>query len=135
MEWYYVDAQNEQVGPFDEDDMAAMIAGSKVAPETLVWRDGFPDWVPARSVPEFTMLFQDYGEQATMIGGMTFAQGGFQTDVQAPSYAVKSEDESAIGGSKARSGGPRQDGHQNPSQSPGFFGVVQGWFQKLFGRR
>jgi hypothetical protein len=37
------------------------------------------------------MLFQDHGEQATMIGGMTFAQGGYHTDVRPPAYAVRSE--------------------------------------------
>jgi hypothetical protein len=101
MDWFYVDEKNEQTGPLDEDDMAAMISGAKISPHTLVWKEGYPDWVPARSVAEFNGLFLDNGEQATMIGGMTFARGGFHTDVQAPAYAVRSEDPSTPPGFKA----------------------------------
>jgi hypothetical protein len=103
-----VDANNEQVGPHDEDDMAALIAGGKVAAETLVWKEGLPDWIPAQNATEFSMLFEDYGEQATMIGGVTYAQGGFQTNVAPPPYARDEKAPSrgsSSNGSTARSAG------------------------------
>lgn len=124
MNWFYVDSKNEQVGPYDEDDMAALIAGTKVAPDTLVWREGYPDWMPARSVQEFSMLFEDYGEQATMVGGMTFSQGAFQTDVQAPSYAAPS--------SKSDGGSDHGSMYSRTTQGNGWVDRFTAWVKRLF---
>jgi hypothetical protein len=124
MNWFYVDAKNEQVGPYDEDDMAALISGSKVAPDTLVWKEGYPDWVPARSVQEFSMLFEDYGEQATMIGGVTFSQGAFTTDVQAPAYAAASQKQETKSGAST--------GSRPTGSSHSVWANALAWIRSLF---
>jgi hypothetical protein len=129
MDWFYVDVDEQQIGPHDEDDMAAMIAGGKIMPETLVWTEGYPDWVAARSVTEFSPLFVDYGDQATMVGGMTLPQGFYETPVQAPEYVLRHEN------------GPapvKKADKQGTGSTPGFFGILQRimqFFGSLGGKR
>ncbi len=47
--WYYV-VDGAQVGPVELADLRAAVATGKVGPADLVWQDGTPDWVPARTV-------------------------------------------------------------------------------------
>jgi hypothetical protein len=49
-EWYYF-VNNTQVGPVPLDELKAAVASGKLAPTDLVWQDGTPDWVAARTVP------------------------------------------------------------------------------------
>lgn len=48
MNWYYVDAAGQQVGPVDDTGMDALIANGLINAETLIWREGMPNWQPAR---------------------------------------------------------------------------------------
>lgn len=45
MNWYYVDA-GRQAGPVDDAGLYALAAAGKLTNETLVWREGMPDWRP-----------------------------------------------------------------------------------------
>ena len=49
--WYYAQ-NNQQLGPVKLDALRQMVAGGQVAPADLVWTQGMPQWLPARSVPE-----------------------------------------------------------------------------------
>lgn len=55
-QWYYGKGQ-ERAGPFGDAELHGFIASGRVAPETLVWRDGFAAWTPAARVPELTTAF------------------------------------------------------------------------------
>ncbi len=50
-EWYY--ALNERrMGPCDWDQLQSMFQAGELPPETLVWREGMPRWVPAANIPD-----------------------------------------------------------------------------------
>ena len=48
--WYYV-VNGSQVGPVTLAGLQAATAAGRVGPTDLVWQDGTPDWVAARTVP------------------------------------------------------------------------------------
>lgn len=51
--WYYAGRDNQRHGPVDDTTLAAALARGEVHDATLVWREGYPDWVPlARARPE-----------------------------------------------------------------------------------
>ncbi|MFC4011561.1 SPFH domain-containing protein [Nonomuraea purpurea] len=52
---WFLGVDGEQRGPFDDADLPA--AG--LTPDTLVWRSGMPQWLPARDVPELATLLRD----------------------------------------------------------------------------
>src|SRR4051812_14865731 len=45
MEWFYVEA-GQRVGPLSSEQFDAAAASGKIAPQTLVWKDGMPEWQP-----------------------------------------------------------------------------------------
>jgi GYF domain 2 len=45
-EWYYAD-QGQQCGPVTFIDLQALAAEGRLRPSDLVWKSGWPDWVPA----------------------------------------------------------------------------------------
>lgn len=49
MNWYYVE-QGKQAGPVDEAQFAQLCASGQIREETLVWREGMPNWQPCRDV-------------------------------------------------------------------------------------
>jgi uncharacterized membrane protein len=50
--WHYV--QNGQAcGPIDTPALQALLQNGSLGPDALVWKQGLPDWVPARSVAGF----------------------------------------------------------------------------------
>lgn len=52
-QWYYGD-NGQQTGPVDEDTVRSAIAAGQLTPQTLVWREGMPNWLPLQQVPELT---------------------------------------------------------------------------------
>ncbi|HKB05569.1 MAG TPA: GYF domain-containing protein [Gemmataceae bacterium] len=48
-EWFYSDGANRQ-GPVTEDDLKRRAADGLLKPDDLVWKNGMPDWVEARTV-------------------------------------------------------------------------------------
>jgi uncharacterized RDD family membrane protein YckC/type II secretory pathway pseudopilin PulG len=44
--WYYVDAGHNRQGPVSGEDLAVAFRQGRVNRDTLVWRDGLPQWVP-----------------------------------------------------------------------------------------
>ena len=53
MNWYYVDA-GQQAGPVDDAQLEALVQSGKIQPETLVWREGMPNWSAYRQVAPAT---------------------------------------------------------------------------------
>lgn len=49
-DWFYSVADTRQ-GPVTEDDLKRLAATGQLKPSDLVWQDGMPDWVEARTVP------------------------------------------------------------------------------------
>lgn len=49
MQWYYASADQQQ-GPVSQDELEALARAGTVTPETLVWRDGLPNWVAYSTV-------------------------------------------------------------------------------------
>jgi GYF domain 2 len=49
--WYYAGREG-QVGPLTLAELRDALANIPKAQQVFVWRDGFPDWQPASSVPE-----------------------------------------------------------------------------------
>ncbi len=47
--WYYV-RNGTQTGPVSFDELKSAAAAGQLAPIDLVWQEGTPDWVPARTV-------------------------------------------------------------------------------------
>src|SRR5262245_16691575 len=47
--WYYV-RDGAQTGPVSFDELKVVAASGQIAAGDLVWQEGTPDWVPARSV-------------------------------------------------------------------------------------
>jgi uncharacterized RDD family membrane protein YckC len=45
MNWYYVD-QGQQAGPIDDSQLQALLQQGKIQADTLVWKEGMPDWQP-----------------------------------------------------------------------------------------
>ncbi len=53
MNWFYA-YQGQRAGPVDDDEFARLVGNGTVADQTLVWRNGMPDWMPfaqARAIP------------------------------------------------------------------------------------
>lgn len=45
MNWFYVE-NSQQRGPVQEEELAALVQNGVVKVETLLWREGLPDWQP-----------------------------------------------------------------------------------------
>lgn len=48
MQWYFAES-GRQVGPLDQDTFNSHVASGRVAPDTLVWSPGMPNWQPYRT--------------------------------------------------------------------------------------
>lgn len=49
MSWYYAE-NNERRGPIEDAAFQSMAASGTIKPDTLVWREGFTDWLPYSQV-------------------------------------------------------------------------------------
>jgi hypothetical protein len=54
-EWY-IFLDNSKQGPFNIKELKK---NRRVNPDTLVWKEGFKDWVPIRSIKELREVFED----------------------------------------------------------------------------
>lgn len=57
--WFIlIDGKRE--GPFSYEDLKN---DTRLTPDTLIWKTGFPDWKKIRDVPELKDLFKDEPDQ------------------------------------------------------------------------
>lgn len=47
-QWYYSDYDRNRLGPVSGRDLADLHSNGQLAPDTLVWREGLPQWQPWR---------------------------------------------------------------------------------------
>lgn len=57
-EWFII-FENRQEGPYT---LLELKKDRRFTPDTLVWKKGFLEWIPARLVPEMQELFKDTPE-------------------------------------------------------------------------
>jgi predicted Zn finger-like uncharacterized protein len=62
--WYIV-VEGEQVGPLAEPDIAARLVRGEITSDTLVWKEGFADWVKLSAVPELAQAPASQAAPAT----------------------------------------------------------------------
>ncbi|MFT4515318.1 MAG: hypothetical protein ACI89X_004096 [Planctomycetota bacterium] len=51
-QWFYA-RDNERQGPVSEETIRHLLAAEAIDGDSLVWRDGMPDWMPARDLDQF----------------------------------------------------------------------------------
>ena len=49
-DWHYAEGGARR-GPVSEPELRALLHSGRLPPDTLVWREGFPEWRPAEEVP------------------------------------------------------------------------------------
>jgi len=49
-QWFYADASQQQQGPVDSATLANVYQRGEITSNTLVWREGLPNWVPFSQV-------------------------------------------------------------------------------------
>jgi len=55
--WYVIPPSGGQYGPASREVMRTWLSEGRIGPETLVWREGWPDWREARNVfPEVSLV-------------------------------------------------------------------------------
>jgi len=65
MNWFYAEG-SQQKGPVSDFDLAALVREGTVRPETLIWREGLPDWQPVlKARPDLAT-----SSGAPVLGGM-----------------------------------------------------------------
>lgn len=60
-EWFII-IDNRQEGPYSIQDLKRDL---RFTPDTLVWKQGFIKWLPARAVQEIAEVFEDETESQT----------------------------------------------------------------------
>ncbi|MDR0708009.1 MAG: DUF4339 domain-containing protein [Treponema sp.] len=55
---YNVAVDNQPTGPFDMNELGQMAQKGRLTRESLVWREGLPQWEAAGNIPELASLFQ-----------------------------------------------------------------------------
>ncbi len=54
---FYVAIDNQQAGPFDINTLKQYAQSGRLTSDTLVWKQGMPNWTPAAQVAELTTIF------------------------------------------------------------------------------
>lgn len=54
MEYFIIDNNGQQAGPFSQDQLVQ----KAISPETLVWKQGMADWTPAWKVEELRIVLE-----------------------------------------------------------------------------
>ena len=52
IQWYYADAQRQRHGPVEDRDIRALYQRGELNAQTLVWREGLPEWASLESLSE-----------------------------------------------------------------------------------
>jgi hypothetical protein len=53
---WYIQINGKREGPYSVQELKK---DTRITPDTLVWMEGFPEWVPVRMVPELAEIFED----------------------------------------------------------------------------
>jgi hypothetical protein len=55
-QFYYAIIDDNQAGPFSEQELSRLIADKKIVKGTYIWKPGLPNWEPAEKLPEILKL-------------------------------------------------------------------------------
>lgn len=61
---WWIKVGDKKSGPFSLDDLKKH---PKFTPDTLVWKEGFANWIAARYVEELEEVFEDEGEKPSSL--------------------------------------------------------------------
>ncbi|CAI5465680.1 unnamed protein product [Closterium sp. Yama58-4] len=50
--WFFLDVNQQNQGPYPEDQIPGLVAYNYVTPDTLFWAEGCAEWLPLKSIPE-----------------------------------------------------------------------------------
>jgi hypothetical protein len=53
---FFIAVNNQQTGPFEFGLLAGKVRSGELTRESLVWKQGLANWVPAKDVPELAAL-------------------------------------------------------------------------------
>lgn len=53
---YYAIIDNNQAGPFSEEELTRLITSKKINKDTFIWKPGMKDWVKAETLPDVLRL-------------------------------------------------------------------------------
>lgn len=53
--WKY-SKNGQSCGPVETDELKSLITSGQLPPDTLVWKEGMPNWIAAGTLPEFSGL-------------------------------------------------------------------------------
>jgi membrane protease subunit (stomatin/prohibitin family) len=56
---YHIAVNGQQAGPYEKSVIANMIQSGQLNANTLVWKQGMPQWEPITNVPDFAPLFSN----------------------------------------------------------------------------
>jgi predicted Zn finger-like uncharacterized protein len=59
IEEWYVGINGVPVGPVRLGELRRKAAGGAITPESLVWREGFEEWVPLKTFPELLTMYRE----------------------------------------------------------------------------
>jgi uncharacterized RDD family membrane protein YckC len=83
-DWYYADRNRQRQGPMQAGELAALFRSGQVAADTLVWRDGLPQWQALGDFAAELGLFGDAPAAAAVEPAPAFAaDAGAPTDTAA----------------------------------------------------
>ncbi|MFT3754766.1 MAG: RDD family protein [Pseudoxanthomonas sp.] len=100
-QWYYADRNRQRQGPIGATELADLFRKGQVAPETLVWRDGLPQWqalgdfagelgllddAPAAPAAPLSLQGDDGSEPAEAPADAAPASGRAVFEAREPSY-------------------------------------------------
>ena len=110
--WYVV-VEGEQVGPLAEPDIAARLARGEITGETLVWKEGFADWVKLSAVSELVQAPTSQGAVAVHTASMPAAE---PAPVRRDSARMRAH---GSGREASRAAAPAEDVFSKPAQPAG----------------
>ena len=54
---YYLIVNGAQAGPYDTNSVVEYVRSGKITPDTLIWKQGMPNWAKLSTLPEFAGIF------------------------------------------------------------------------------
>lgn len=54
---WFIALQGQQSGPHSIPNLQQLIATNQITKESLVWKEGMPQWIPCSAIPEIAKLF------------------------------------------------------------------------------
>ena len=55
-QFYYAMIEDNQAGPFSEQELSRLITEKKIVKETYIWKPGLPSWEIAEKLPDILKL-------------------------------------------------------------------------------